>query len=308
MPLNNNSIALAKRYAPLLDEVYKKASVTSILDTPADLIQWSGADTALIYTTEMDGLADYNRNSGYVGGDVNGSWTPYQLAYSRGRSLMVDSMDSEETLDLAFGTLASEFVRTKEVPEVDAYTFAKICGTTGISAATPANIDNVTDILKAIDDAQAQMDDDEVPYEGRIAFVSTKAYYALKDKLTRFLMNDQENVQRNVEMLDSLRIIPVPVGRFNTAIDLLDGTTSGQEAGGYSNVPASGSSYAINFLIVHPSAIMKVMKHRVPRIFTPDVVQEADAYKFNIRLYGDTFVKANKVKGVYLHRAATANS
>ena len=25
-------------------------------------------------------------------------------------------MDNEETLDLAFGTLASEFVRTKEVP------------------------------------------------------------------------------------------------------------------------------------------------------------------------------------------------
>lgn len=91
MPLNNNSIALAKRYAPLLDEVYKKASVTSILDTPADLVQWQNADTALIYKTEMDGLADYSRNTGYVGGDVNGAWEQYKLEYSRGRQLMVDA-------------------------------------------------------------------------------------------------------------------------------------------------------------------------------------------------------------------------
>ena len=308
MPINNNNIALAEKYAPLLDEKYKKESVTSILDTPADLVRWANANTALIYTTEMDGLANYDRNTGYVGGDVNGTWVPYELDYSRGRQLMVDAMDQEETIDLAFGTLAQEFVRLHEVPEGDAYTFAKICGTTGISAATPADIGSVTDILKAIDTAQAQMDDDEVPYEGRIAFVSTKAYYAIKDKLTRFIMNDEENIQRNVQMLDSLRIVPVPVGRFNSAIELLDGTTSGQEAGGYSNVPSSGSSYPINFLIVHPSAIMKVMKHRVPRIFSPDVVQEADAWKFNIRLYGDVFVKSNKKKGIYLHRGATANS
>lgn len=300
--LNSNTIALSERYAPILDEVYKRESVTSVLDTPSDLVLFTGANTAQIYKTQMDGLGTYNRNDGYVKGSVNGSWEDFTLAYSRGRQLMVDAMDNEETLDMAFGTLAGEFVRTKEVPEVDAYTFAKIAGTTGIGAATPADLSSVTDILKAVDDAQATMDDAEAPMEGRILFVSTKTYYAIKEKLTRYLLNDEENIQRNIEMLDSMRVIPVPAGRFNTAITLNDGVTSGQTAGGF-----TVGGYPINFMLVHPSAIIKVMKHRVPRIFSPDVVQEADAWKFNIRLYGDTFVKDNKVGGIYLHRGATAN-
>ena len=300
--LNSNTIALAERYAPILDEVYKRESVTSILDTPSDLVLFTGANTAQIYKTSMDGLGDYDRNNGYVKGSVNGSWEDITLDYSRGRQLMVDAMDNEETLDMAFGTLAGEFVRLHEVPEVDAHTFATIAGTSGIGAATPADISSVTDILKAIDDAQAAMDDAEAPMEGRILFVSTKAYYAIKEKLTRYLMNDEENVQRNVQMLDSTVVIPVPSGRFNTAINLNDGVTSGQTAGGF-----TVGGYPINFMLVHPSAIIKVMKHRVPRIFSPDVVQEADAWKFNIRLYGTTYVKENKVGGIYLHRGATAN-
>lgn len=300
--LNSNTIALAERYAPILDEVYKRESVTSVLDTPSDLVLFTGANTAQIYKTEMDGLGTYDRNNGYVKGSVNGSWEDIILDYDRGRQLMVDAMDNEETLDMAFGTLAGEFVRLHEVPEGDAFTFAKIAGTSGIGAATPADIASVTDILKAIDDAQAAMDDAEAPMEGRILFVSTKAYYAIKEKLTRYLLNDEENVQRNIEMLDSMRVIPVPAGRFNTAITLNDGVTTGQEAGGF-----TVGGYPINFLLVHPSAVIKVIKHRVPRIFSPDVVQEADAWKFNTRIYGTTYVKENKVGGIYLHRGATAN-
>ncbi len=303
-----NSIALAQRYSPILDEVYKKYAITSILDTPQDRIMWDGADTAHIYKTDMDGLGSYDRNNGYAKGSVNGSWETLQLHYSRGRQLMVDVMDNEETLDMAFGTLAGEFVRTKEVPEVDAMTFARIAGTANIQAATPADFGSISNALTAVDAAQKALDEQEVPEEGRLLFVSTDMYYALKDKLTRMIMNRDEIVNRNFEYLDDTRVIPVPQVRFNTAIDLLDGVTAGQTAGGYSNVPAVGNSYKINFMLVHPSAIIKVMKHRVLRIFSPEVVQEADAWKFNTRLYGGVFVKDNKKKGIYLHRYSTANS
>lgn len=302
------SIALVTKYAAMLDEVYKRESLTSVLDTPSDLVMFDGANAAKIFKTSMDGLGDYSRNNGYVRGAVVGTWETMTLAYDRGRQFLVDSMDQNETLDLAFGTLAGEFVRTKEVPEVDAYTFAKIASASNIQAATPANFANISNVLTAVDTAQAALDAEEVPMEGRILFVSTSVYYALKDKLTRFIENRDEVINRNFRYLDDTLVIPVPAARFNTAIDLLDGSSNGEEAGGYSIVPGVGSSYAINFLLVHPSAIVKVMKHRVPRIFTPDIVQEADAYKFNIRLYGDTFVKENKVKGIYLHRAASANS
>lgn len=302
------SIALATKYAAILDEVYKRESLTTVLDTPSDLVMFDGANAAKIFKTSMDGLADYSRNNGYAKGAVVGTWETHTLGYDRGRSFLVDTMDNEETLDLAFGTLASEFVRTKEVPEGDAYTFAKIASTTGIQAATAANFANITNVLTAVDTAQAALDDKEVPMEGRVLFVSTQVYYALKDKLTRMIQNGDQVINRNFRYLDDTLVIPVPAARFNTAIELLDGTSNGEEAGGYSNVPGTGSSYAINFMLVHPSAIIKVEKHHPLRIFSPEVVQEADAWKFNARIYGDVFVKENKKDGIYLHRAASANS
>ena len=50
--------------------------------------------------------------------------------------------------------------------------------------------------------------------------------------------------------------------------------------------------------------LMQAMKHRVRRVFSPDQNIEADAYRLNFRFYHDTFVKKNKVKGIYVHAEA----
>ena len=66
-----NSITLFKKYIDLLDEVYQSASVTSALDGDMTLVQM-GANTneIVIPKISMDGLADYDRNGGYVHGDA----------------------------------------------------------------------------------------------------------------------------------------------------------------------------------------------------------------------------------------------
>ena len=206
------SIALATKYAAILDEVYKRESLTSVLDTPSDLVMFDGANAAKIFKTSMDGLGDYSRNNGYVKGAVVGTWETMTLAYDRGRSFLVDTMDNEETLDLAFGTLAGEFVRTKEVPEVDAYTFAKIASASNIQG-TNANFANISNVLTAVDTAQAALDNEEVPMEGRILFVSTSVYYALKDKLTRYIENGDQIINRNFRYLDDTSISDFMVTR-----------------------------------------------------------------------------------------------
>ena len=296
-----NTIALAKSYVPNLDEIYKLSSLSAVLTSDQGLARAGAkANEIIIPKISMDGLGDYSRSNGYAQGDVTLEWETVPFNYDRGRKFVVDVEDDEETINTAFGRLGAEFMRTKVVPEVDAFTFAQLSAKAGTTVS--ATLSSGTDVTAAITAANSTMDDAEVPMEGRILFVSTKTYYAIKNKLTRFIMNDEENIQRNIEMLDSMRVIPVPSGRFNTAITLNDGVTSGQTAGGF-----AVGGYPINFMLVHPSAIIKVMKHRVPRIFSPDVVQEADAWKFNIRLYGDCFVKDNKVGGIYLHRGATAN-
>lgn len=59
------AIQLAKNYVPLLDEVYKKASVTTILDSDASTArQGNNANEILIPKIDMDGLGDYSRASG----------------------------------------------------------------------------------------------------------------------------------------------------------------------------------------------------------------------------------------------------
>lgn len=303
----NNVFNYAESFLPILDEVYKMGSKTAILDTANDRVRFVGADTVNLYTTSMDGLGDYSRNAGFVTGSITGGWESYKLDQDRGRSFMVDVMDNDETMGMAFGTLAGEFIRTQVTPEIDAYRFAKYAEISGISSATPADITvGTTDVPSLIQTAETVMGDDEVPEEGRILFISETAYAGLKDKITRMVMNGERGIETAVDFYDGMRVIRVPKGRFNTAITLNDGTSAGETSGGYT-VPA-GTSYPINFMIIHPSAVLQVAKHVVPRIFSPQVNQAANAWKFDYRIYHDCFVENNKVAGIYLHRAATANS
>ena len=294
-----NTIVLAQKFLPILDGIYQKASLTSRLDALDERVRFTGANTIKVFKTEMSGFGNYSRATGFPKGDVTSGWENYTLNCDRGISLYVDAMDNEETMRMAFGTLQSEFVRTKEVPEVDAYRFAKLAGTTGISVATPVDVAiGTTDCPALIDVAQMQMADDEVPKEGNLLFVSEKFYAGIKGKVTRILANEN-NVNREVEVFNDMEVVRVPKNRFNTAITLNDGTNNfGYTIGGY----------PINFMIVNPLAVFSVAKHREPRLFAPNVNQEMDAWKFDLRLYHDIFVYDNKVKGVYLNRAATANS
>ena len=292
---------------PILDEVYKASSKTSILDTANERVRFIGYDTVNLYTMSLDGLGNYSRNAGFVTGSVTGGWEPYKLTQDRGRSFMVDVMDNDETMGMAFGTLAGEFIRTQVTPEIDAYRFAKYAGTSGISSGTPADISvGTTDVPSLIQEAETIMGDDEVPEEGRILFISETAYAGLKDKITRYVQNGERGIETAIDYYDGMRVIKVPKGRFNTGITLNDGLSAGETKGGFT-VPAS-TSYPINFMIIHPSAVVQIAKHVVPRIFSPQVNQSADAWKFDYRIYHDAFVENNKVAGIYLHRAATANA
>lgn len=294
-----NTIVLAERFLPILDGIYKKASLTSRLDALDERVRFVGANKIEVFKTEMSGFGNYSRANGFPAGNVVSGWDDYTLAVDRGISLTVDAMDNEETMGMAFGTLQSEFIRTQEVPEVDAYRFAKLAGTTGINAATPADITvGTTDCPGLIDAAEMQLGDDEVPEDGRLLYVSEKMYAGIKAKITRTLHNEN-GVNREVETFNGMEVVRVPKGRFNTAITLNSGaSTFGFTVGGY----------PINFMIIAPSAVFSVLKHREPRLFEPSVNQAMDAWKFDLRLYHDIFVYDNKVKGIYLHRGATANS
>ena len=290
-----NTITLAKRYVPLLDEVYKTASLTNDMESDASLAR-DGANTneIIIPKISMDGLANYSRNSGYVGGDVSLTWETVKFNYERGRMFTVDTMDNEETQNLAFGRLAGEFIRTKVVPELDAFRFAQLAGTDGISKVSAgATLSTGADVVAALRTATSGMDEAEVPLNGRILYITPTLYGLIMDMDTT----------KSKEVLARFdKVVQVPQTRFYTAIDLKDGTSSGEEKGGFAK---NSGGLDINFMIVETSAVLQFTKHAVPKIISPELNQNADAWKYGYRNYGLISVYENKTAGIYLHHKAS---
>lgn len=295
-----NSIAKFKKYINALDEVYKVASVTSILDGNNRLVRMgANANEIIIPKISMDGLADYSRANGYVSGDVTLTNETVQFNYDRGRSFTVDAMDNEETAGVAFGQLASEFIRTKVAPEIDAFRFAKYAGITGITSATAAALSTGADVLTALIAAQNSMDENEVSAESRVLFITPTLY--------NLVMNIDTTKSKAV--LDSfMKIVKVPQSRFYTAIDLYDGTTdTSSQTGGVDETAGhfvkASAGKNINFLVVEKSAVIQYQKHVVSKVVSPEENQTSDSWKFFYRSYGIADAYENKVGGIYLHKA-----
>ena len=291
-----NNIAKFKKYIDLLDEVYKVGSCTSVLDGDKTLVRsGANANEIIIPKIAMDGLANYSRSSGYVKGDVSLTNETVTFNYDRGRKFSVDNMDNEETAGLAFGKLSSEFIRTKTAPELDAFRFATYAAAAGISKVSAGTA--ITDgnaVLAALVEAMNTLDENEAAAEERYLFI------------TPTLLNLAKNVDttKSGAVLDDFaKIIKVPQSRFYTAIDLLDGTTENETAGGYTKSAAGAD---INFMIIQKSAVLQYPKHTVNKVVSPEENQTDDSWMFFFRAYGLADVYENKAHGIYLHHTPTA--
>ena len=289
------TIALRKNYTTMLDEVLKNASLSSVLDSDASVAkEGNQSHEILVPKMTMDALADIDRGTGnLVDGSVSLEYETKAFNFLRGRRFVVSQVDNEETADIAFGKLAAEFVRTQVVPEKDAFCFAKIAGTTGISkVAQGATLSTGADVVAALAAAMDGMDNDEVPAENRHLFITPALLGLVRDMDTT----------KSKEILASFAsITKVPQSRFFTAIDQADGTSTGETGGGYSKASAGKD---INFLIVYKPAVMKFDKQVASDIITPQENQHGYGWVQKYMNYGIVEVYDNKVKGIYLHHKA----
>lgn len=302
-----NIIQLITKFMPVLDEQYKAESKSAILDVAPEFVQMTrDAKKVKIAKLRVDGLADYSRNSGFTVGTADLTWEEHEFTQDRGRAIQVDDMDNEETFGMAFGRLSGEFQRTQVIPEIDAYRFAKYYQAAGTHLEFTVNAGA---ILSLIDDLDAQMDDDEVPEEGRILFVAPSVYKLMINDptLSKHITvdgNDAKSVNKNLYYYDNHLVVKVPSSRFYTEIELNDGTSVGAEVGGYK---ATAAAKAIGVLMVHRDAVIQLAKRRIARVWAPTKEQaagtdgvnpNADAWRFDFRIYHDAWVMANKVKGI----------
>ena len=288
-----NVIALFKQYVTLLDEVYKSAALTSVLDGAPELAkQGANVNELIIPKISMDGLANYSRNGGYVSGDVTLTNETVTCNFDRGRMFTVDNLDNAESAGIAFGRLASEFIRTKVVPELDAFRIATYAGISGISTVAGAALSTGDAVVSALRAAVNKFNEDEVPAEQRYLYITPTLYGLVQDLDTT----------KSKQVLEGLNVVQMPQSRMYTAITQNDGTSEGQTAGGYTK--ASGAKN-INFMLIHKAAVIQYQKHIAPKVITPEQNQDADAWKFGYRNVGIADAYENKVAGIYLHKSTT---
>ena len=302
-----NTLAMMQKMTDTLDKAIVQKAATGFFADNVLNAQFAGAKTVLIPSIAMDGLGDYDRDDGFAVGGVTVTQDTYTLSMDRGRSFQIDRMDNDETVVNLAGQVSGEFVRTKVVPEMDAYVLSTLAATaTGkghtVTVTTSSTLES--DVYKmwqtaliGVQDA-AGFDDKEL-----VAFVNPTFWAALNSSsaITRqIIVSDfkQGGVTTQVKKLDGVAIIPVSSARMKSEYTFYDGTTDGQKAGGF-----TPTSQAKNVgLILCPKSLGGLVKKTEKvRVFTPDQYQKADAWKIDYRVYYDFFVKKSLENTVYTY-------
>lgn len=292
----------ATKFLGVLDEVYKRGAITSILDDAALARQFAGTKTIKLPCITVDGAGDYDRDNGYAQGGVAASFEEHELKYDRGRKFRIDVIDDDESAFDLYRQVALQYLRTREIPEIDAVRFAEIysaAGKTGsLGKLISADITSTTAPLDLLDEAEQTLNEKEVPDEGRVIFCTNAFYSMLKscDAIARRLDAAAANneIDRRVLLLDGVTpIIRVPQSRFVSSVTLLDGVSADETAGGYKPAAAAKN---INFIYADKNALHGVIKRRFSKIIEPDANQQADAYDIFYRAHHDLIIKNNAMR------------
>ena len=301
MPATNNLSNCIDKFTNRLDKVIAQETVTGDLNMNQDLLgEMSGNGKIEIASIDMDGLATHNRGQGFTKGGISVTWQPYQLQYERDREFNIDVLDDDERAKLVSANAMGEFARTKVVPEVDAIRFAKLTKNAGTTVTK--DLSGADETVAAVLEAEQCMEDHGVKLSQCLFYHSaaTKKLLRLSNK---YQLSAGESPNSNFGTYDEMKMIGVAGDRFYSAIKLLDGTTSGEEKGGYKKAE---DGKALNFIVMAPEAAAAISKHEKLRYFSPDVNQDDDAHKWQYRLYHDLIVYLKKSGLIYAHVAVTA--
>ena len=287
-----NSIENATRYSNELDKMFLQKSATGFFADNALATKFVGAKTVIIPDVDFQGLADYDRETGFTKGAITVSNTSYTMAMDRARSLQIDREDMDETgvANLA-GKILGEYVRTKVVPECDAYVLSKLGGL----AVTRSNTINgdvnkpFEALCKLINEVQAQVGYDEE----LVAFVDGYMFAQLQnsDEVSKMItVSDfkQGEISLKVKSINGVAIIPVVSERMKTAYTF-----------GANGFTPAEKSREIYMLLTPKSGAHLVKKTENMRIFTPEQNIDADAYKFDYRIYYDVFVNKSGLDAIW---------
>ena len=294
-----NSIEYAEKFASELDKAYVQKAVTGFLADNVLRAKFVGAKTVVIPNIDFVGLVDYDRDNGFNRAAVTVANEPFTMQMDRARSIQIDREDMDETgiANLA-GQVMGEYVRTQVVPESDAYVLSKLAGiantngnTVTWNEATPYKV--FTEMVRAIQDKAGY--DEEI-----VAFVDSAAMAAIdnSEEFSRSVtVSDfkQGEVNIKVKSINGVVLIPVSSSRMKSAFNFVKEADNATTGGFSSDADAKD----IHMLVLPKKAASLVKKTEKMRVWTPEQNLDADAYKFDYRIYYDVFVKKSKLNTIW---------
>lgn len=300
-----NTLATATIFQNTLDQVAVQDATTGWMDANAGQVIYNGGSEVKIPKMNVQGLADYDRDAGYVQGGVTLTYQTKQMTQDRGRKFQLDAMDiNENNFVTTAATVMGEFQRERVVPEIDAYRISSLV-TAAIGAKKAGMVEygympgaaNTSALRKLKTGISAVRD---MGYNGPLVVQATSAFILeleleLAGKITNVTFS-KGGIETQVPSVDGVPIIPTPSNRMYSAITLYNGKTD-QAAGGYTK---GSKALDVNFFVCPRTTPVAVTKQDKMKIFTPDQNQDADAWKMNYRRYHDMWILDNKLDSLYV--------
>lgn len=214
------AVNLAQKYSSVLDQVFTAGSYTDkYVNKKYD---FDGVQTINVYTVTTVEPTNYNRaeTGDRFGGnnELQNIVTPYTLKNDKGFKLVIDRGNYEQTaLAEKAGAVMKAEMEERVIPMIDADRIkAAATGATAVSQAITAGTNAYTDILKA----EAFLDEDKAPVEGRVLFVTPGYYNTIKEYITTTMHADTYSsklISRGyVGELDGIPVVKVPTSYFPT--------------------------------------------------------------------------------------------
>ena len=212
------AVNLAQKYSSVLDQVFTAGSYTDkYVNKKYD---FDGVQTINVYTVTTVEPTNYNRaeTGDRFGGnnELQNIVTPYTLKNDKSFKLVIDRGNYEQTaLAEKAGAVMKAEMEERVIPMIDADRIkAAATGATAVSQAITAGNNAYTDILKA----EAFLDEDKAPVEGRVLFVTPGYYNTIKEYITTTMHADTYSsklISRGyVGELDGIPVVKVPTSYF----------------------------------------------------------------------------------------------
>ena len=280
--------ALAQEYPNVLHfgELYGTANNS--------IYTFLNAKTIHIPSISVTGRQNVNRDAidGVFKRNVDDSYEDKTMQFYREWSTSLDPADVDETnMVLTIQNATKVFNESQKFPEKDAYTISKIyadwTAQGGVADTTALTVDNVLNVFDALMEA---MDEELVPFSGRILYVTPAVKTLLKNAsqigLRRGVDGSERTINRIVDRLDEVTLSTVPSKLMKSAYNF--------NRVGFETDPGAKQ---INMFLVHPSAILTPSKYSFVGVEAPAAGTKGD-YIYYEKEYSDVFILNNRTAAI----------